>query len=78
MTLQPIIARAGFPLMVVAGATVFLAGVAIAGPEIGAAGVIGIVALRSLLVLIEGLVLLGFVHNADRNLRAARDRQDRV
>lgn len=78
MTIRPIIARAGFPLMVVAGATVCLAAVVIVGPEIGAAGLIGIVAVRSLLVIVQGLVLVGLVHNADRNLRVVRAHQDRV
>ena len=74
MTIQPIIARAGFPLMVVAGATVFLAAVAFA-PEIGGAGLIGVVILRSLLVCVQGLVLVRFVHNTDQSLRVMRARQ---
>ncbi|HTI51088.1 MAG TPA: hypothetical protein VL475_09055 [Planctomycetaceae bacterium] len=61
-----------FPLIVAAGAAVCLTAVAIIGAEIGGAGIVAFAVVRSLLVVVQGLVLVGLVYSADRRLRLAR------
>ena len=70
MTIRPI-TNAGLPLMIVAGAAVGLATLVIAGPEFGAAGLIVLVAARSLLVMLQGLMLVGLVEQAGRQVQPA-------
>lgn len=70
MTIPPI-SNAGLPLMIAAGAAVGLAAVLLAGPEFGAAGLIVIVAARSLLVVLQGVLLVGMVEQAGRQVQTA-------
>jgi hypothetical protein len=63
-----------FPWMVAAGAGVCLAAVAVVAVEASGAGIVAFVVLRSLLVVAQGLVVVGLVYNANRRVQLARAR----
>jgi hypothetical protein len=71
MATHPIVSN-NFPLIVAAGATICLTAVAIVMAEVGGAGIVTFAVLRSLLVVVQGLVVVGLVYGADRQLRLAR------
>jgi hypothetical protein len=61
-----------FPWIVAAGTGICLTAAAVVAAEAVGAGIVTIVVLRSLLLVVQGIVLVGLVYDTDRRIRRAR------
>lgn len=61
-----------FPWIVAAGTGICFTAVAVVAAEALGAGIVAVVVLRSLLVVVQGLVLVGLVYDTDRRIRRVR------